>query len=178
MGTRHRPMVGRSPPNTADYSGPLPMTLYQPALGPTGISWSRKRSAPGCSPRASFQGGFTSRRRRGQRPLSSDWRWNSGGSAAVTGERCLVPHLRREPLSRTGSRHASFACLSIDKCEIGMAKVRMRRFRLAGTTGPGAPVPHHHPRRFRHHPRTPARGPWAIACGLGIGRWADDPGIG
>jgi hypothetical protein len=74
------------PPNVADYSGPRPAhrpstsrCLRQPVQ-----AGAQKRNAPGCSPRASFQGGFTSGRRGGQRPLSSDWRRNSGGSAAVT----------------------------------------------------------------------------------------------
>jgi hypothetical protein len=54
-----------------------------------------KESAPGYSPGASIQGGFTSGRRRGQRPPSSDWRWNSGGSAAVTDVLRLISQLRR-----------------------------------------------------------------------------------
>jgi hypothetical protein len=32
------------------------VVVYLPALAPTGISWSPKRSAPGCSPGASIQG--------------------------------------------------------------------------------------------------------------------------
>ena len=83
-----------------------------------------KQSAPGCSPGASIQGGFTSGRRRSQRPLSSDWRWNSGGNAAVTRETRFISHLRREPLRRTGTGPADLACLTQLTCIISIPASR------------------------------------------------------
>jgi hypothetical protein len=116
------------------------------------------------------QGGFTSRRRRGQWPPSSDWRWNSGGSAAITDERCLVPHLRREPLSRTGSRHADFACLSIDKYENSMTSPECGGSRWHAQADPVHPLPHHNPQRSQTIRNAGAGTIWR-ACGLDIGQW-------
>ena len=69
-----------------------------------------KESAPGYSPGASIQGGFTSGRRRGQWPPSSDLRWNSGGGAAVTGalllSRTCEADYCREPAAALLISHA------------------------------------------------------------------------
>jgi hypothetical protein len=64
--------------------GTAPLTLYQPVLTPTGYSLEQKKKCPRLFTGGKYTGRFTSGRRGGQRPLSSDWRWNSGGSAAVT----------------------------------------------------------------------------------------------
>jgi hypothetical protein len=72
------------PPDMADYSGPRAMTLYQPTLAATGISWSRKKKCPRLFTEGKFSGRLHVWETQGTGPLSSDWRWNSGGSAAVT----------------------------------------------------------------------------------------------
>jgi hypothetical protein len=52
------------------------------------------------------------------------------GNAAVTRKPCLIPHMRREPLLRTGSRYAPYAYL-----HGGISKNGMAIFRLGSTRG-------------------------------------------
>src|ERR1700712_4603071 len=60
------------------------------------------KKAPGTWPGASIQGGFTSGRRRDQRPLPSHEGWNTGAERAVFGDRTLVLHAALQPPPKHG----------------------------------------------------------------------------